>query len=336
MTEKQCPICGRSDCSVTLKNIGTSEIDNQPDLFYSGNCICCGDVYVSRTLVDEKVKFGLIDKREFLGCLRRHTIIGEQNERLDVMPIRTVEDLREGVVIPSTPLDQVGLLIDYIAFKQTSLSEPTRLDSSKDYPICFSLSESDFCYIIDSAYKLGYIKGRGNDDDPIMDNGGRLYLKDEFILLTLDGWGNVQELKEQSPYSKQVFVAFHFDGAQAMKRIYDSAIKPAVIECGLKPYVTLDDEHGNSINDVIIANIRKSRIVIADVTDASQNVYYEAGFAYGLGIPVILTCLEDRAKKDLKFDTSHIKHILWKDGADLKEKLINRIVAMGLNITHEE
>lgn len=133
MIEKQCPICGRSDCSVTLVNRGTSELGNMPDLFYSGNCSCCGYVYVSRTLVDEKVKYGFIDKREFLGCLRRHTIIGEQNGRSDVMPIRTVDDLREGVVIPTTPLDQVGLLIDYIALKQNSLSEPTRFDSSKDY-----------------------------------------------------------------------------------------------------------------------------------------------------------------------------------------------------------
>lgn len=332
MTEKQCPICGRSDCSVNLVPVRNTELSTQPDMFFSGKCNCCGYVFVSMFLVNDMVETGLIDRSDFLGCLRRHSVIRDQTGRSEIMPIKTEDDLREGVIKPSTPLEQVDMLIDYIAFKQKSLSEPIRLDPSKDYPICFVSNESDFCYIIKSAYELGYIKGRGKDDDPILDNGGRLYLSDEFILLTLKGWEKVQELKKQSPYSKQVFVAFHFDDAKNMKSIYDSAIKPAVLECSLEPYVTLDDEHGNSINDVIIANIRKSRFVIADVTDASQNVYYEAGFAYGLGIPVILTCREDSAKNDMKFDTSHIKHILWKDGADLKEKLINRIVAMGLSI----
>lgn len=247
------------------------------------------------------------------------------------MPIRTKNDLMEGVILPSTPLRQVDMLIEYIASHQASLSDFVRFDSSKDYPICFAKNESDFCFIVKSAYELDYIKGRGKDN-PILDNGGRLHLSDEFLMLTLQGWEKVQELKEQSPYSKQVFVAFHFDTNEIMKGIYYSAIAPAISECGLIPYVTLDDDHGNSITDVIIAGIRKSRFVIADVTDASQNVYYEAGFAYGLGIPVVLTCREDSAKNDMKFDTSHIKHILWKDGADLRIRLINRIVAMGLSI----
>jgi len=282
-------------------------------------------------LVNDKVETGLIDRSEFMGCLKRHSIIRELSGNSSVMRINTKNDLMEGVFLPSTPLEQVDMLIEYIASQQASLSEFVRFDSSKDYPICFAKNESDFCFIVKSAYELDYIKGRGKDN-PILDNGGRLHLSDELLMLTLQGWEKVQELKEQSPYSKQVFVAFHFDPNEIMKGIYDSAIAPAVSECGLLPYVTLDDDHGNSITDVIIAGIRKSRFVIADVTDASQNVYYEAGFAYGLGVPVILTCREDSAENDMKFDTSHIKHILWKDGEDLRIRLINRIVAMGLSI----
>ena len=331
MTEKQCPICGRSDCSVNLVPVKTTESSTQPDLFFSGNCSTCGWVHVSMYLVNDKLETGLIDRSEFMGCLKRHSIIRELSGNLSIMPIRTKNDLMEGVFLPSTPLRQVDMLIEYIASQQASLSEFVRFDSSKDYPICFAKNESDFCFIVKSAYELDYIKGRGKDN-PILDNGGRLHLSDEFLMLTLQGWEKVQELKEQSPYSKQVFVAFHFDTNEIMKGIYYSAIAPAISECGLIPYVTLDDDHGNSITDVIIAGIRKSRFVIADVTDASQNVYYEAGFAYGLGIPVVLTCREDSAKNDMKFDTSHIKHILWKDGADLRIRLINRIVAMGLSI----
>lgn len=332
MTEKQCPICGRSDCDVNLVNHKTSDSNNQPDLFYSGNCSSCGWVYVSMNIVKDKVQIGRIDKSELLGCLRRHSLIREQTGSSSIRPILTIDDLREGVYQPSTPLEQVNMLIEYIAFKQESLSEYVSFDSSKDYPICFAKNKSDCLYILNSAFELGYIKGSSKKAKIVETNiAGGLILIQDAIQLTLQGWEKVQRLREQSPYSKQVFVAFRFDKEGSMKVIYDTAIKPAISDCGLEPYATLTDDHSNSITDIIIAGIRKSRFIVADVTGASQNVYYEAGFAYGLGMPVILCCQEDSWKDDMKFDTSHIKHIIWKDAADLKVKLFNRIQAMGLS-----
>ena len=332
MTEKICPICGRPDCSIDSIPINTNDSNIQPDLFYSGNCNTCGQVRVSVCFVNDKVESGLLDKSEFMGYLKRRSLNWEKSGKSSsIMPIRTVDDLKGGIILPSTPLEQVDMLIEYFASKQASLSEFVTFDSSKDYPICFAKNGSDFCYIIKSAYELVYIKGRRQDSGPVTYIGRQFRLLDGHLMLTPQGWEKAQQLKEQSPYSKQVFVAFHFDQSGEMKGIFNNAIAPAVSECGLEPYTTLDDEHGNSIDDVIIANIRKSRIVIADVTYASQNVYYEAGFAYGLGIPVILTCREDRSEDDMKFDTSHIKHIIWKDENDFKQRLINRIEAMGLS-----
>ena len=57
-------------------------------------------------------------------------------------------------------------------------------------------------------------------------------------------------------------------------------------------------------------------------------MYYEAGFAHGLGIPVIFTCRkEDKGK--LHFDTSHFNHIFWEEQKpeELKKALQNRIRA---------
>ena len=70
--------------------------------------------------------------------------------------------------------------------------------------------------------------------------------------------------------------------------------------------------------DEIIAEIRRSRFLVADFTHgedgARGGVYYEAGFANGLGIKVIHTCRED-AVRTLHFDTSHINHIVWRSPA---------------------
>ena len=55
-------------------------------------------------------------------------------------------------------------------------------------------------------------------------------------------------------------------------------------------------------------------------------MYYEAGFADGLEIPVIRTCRKG-GENDLAFDTRQYNHILWETPEDLRRALRNRIGA---------
>jgi len=55
-------------------------------------------------------------------------------------------------------------------------------------------------------------------------------------------------------------------------------------------------DHREKICDRMLAEIRRSQVVIADFTRHSQNVYFEAGFALALGRLVIWTCCEDHLK----------------------------------------
>lgn len=81
------------------------------------------------------------------------------------------------------------------------------------------------------------------------------------------------------------------------------------------------------ICDKIQVDIKKSRIVIADVTENNSGVYYEAGFAQGLGIPVIWTCRKDKIS-EVHFDTRQYNHILWESKEELYEKLKVRIKSL--------
>ena len=60
---------------------------------------------------------------------------------------------------------------------------------------------------------------------------------------------------------------------------------------------------------------------------ARGGVYFEAGFALGLGLRVVYTCRKDEVDK-LAFDTRQYSHILWEKPEDLREALANRIVAL--------
>jgi nucleoside 2-deoxyribosyltransferase len=77
-----------------------------------------------------------------------------------------------------------------------------------------------------------------------------------------------------------------------------------------------------------LAEIRQAQIVVADFTGQRAGVYYEAGFAEGLSIPVIRTCRKDEEEQTkLHFDVNHYPFIFWKDSEDLRKKLKARILA---------
>jgi nucleoside 2-deoxyribosyltransferase len=118
---------------------------------------------------------------------------------------------------------------------------------------------------------------------------------------------------------------------ESMDEMFEKAICPLGDEkdesyTGFK-MLRIDQKHFNDkICDHIIAEIRKSRFMIADCTELRPPVFFEAGYAMGLGLPVIFTCKEGTDIKKC-FDTDHYNHIVWKDADDLKDKLKDRILA---------
>jgi hypothetical protein len=108
--------------------------------------------------------------------------------------------------------------------------------------------------------------------------------------------------------------------------LWTSVIEPATRLAGYEPLRIDGKQHNGKIDDEIMASIRGSRFVVADFTGNRGGVYYEAGFAHGLGLPVIFMCREG---DDLHFDIRQYNCIFWKpDGLeDAQQKLKNRILA---------
>ena len=120
-----------------------------------------------------------------------------------------------------------------------------------------------------------------------------------------------------------------------MNEIYKKGFCPAIKDAGYEPLRIDKKPHLHKIDDQIIAEIRRSRFVVADFTHgddgARGSVYYEAGFAHGLNVPVIFTCREDMLKGEkLAFDIRQYPHIAWKkcEMKQFRADLRNRIVAL--------
>ena len=134
------------------------------------------------------------------------------------------------------------------------------------------------------------------------------------VKLSPAGYSHIEKLKGSNRDSDQAFVAMWFN--ESMKGVYEQAIEPAIREAGYIPMRIDRHDHINKIDDEIVAKIRRSRFVVADFTSQSGDqprggVYYEAGFAHGLNLPVIFTCREDLIKK-IHFDTRQYNHLGWK------------------------
>ena len=158
---------------------------------------------------------------------------------------------------------------------------------------------------------------------------GDRYMGGGFVgTVTVDGYGRIAE-QVANIDSSQAFVAMWFE--DSMNEPFETGIKSAVEEAGYNPLRIDRKDHVNKIDDEIIAELRRSRFVVADFTHgdsgARGGVYYEAGFAHGLNLPVIFTCRKD-AVESLHFDTNHYSHIVWSTPAELREKLKTRILAV--------
>jgi hypothetical protein len=145
--------------------------------------------------------------------------------------------------------------------------------------------------------------------------------------LAPQGWTKYEELQKTAVNSAQAFVAMWFN--DATEEPYINGLHKAIEDSGYEPRrVDQKHHHLNKVDDEIIAEIRRSRFLVADFTcepdKVRGGVYFEAGFAMGLNIPIIWTCKET-SMNDLHFDTRQYPHIVWKHSADLYTQLKARI-----------
>ena len=123
----------------------------------------------------------------------------------------------------------------------------------------------------------------------------------------------------------QAFVAMSF--SEDLKPIWEGPIYNAIKKAGYKPYRVDAEPHIDRIDAKIISEIKNSRFIIADVTEQKRGVYFEAGFALGLGLPVIWCVRKDDLEK-VHFDTRQYNHIVWETMDDLENQLFNFICAI--------
>lgn len=122
--------------------------------------------------------------------------------------------------------------------------------------------------------------------------------------------------------SNLCLVIMSFSKEKRFEDIYRLGIKAAVEGHGYKCARVDEIEHNNRITDVLIRKLESARFIVADLTDARPNCYYELGWAHRARKEVILTI---DTSTEIHFDVRDYNFIVYDSVSDLQDKLAARI-----------
>lgn len=248
-------------------------------------------------------------KHVLSGVVRDRTERGDTGTELTA---ESVEGLISTAPVPQTIPEYVDGLLLYLARRLDRPWLPVSFNKERDYPLLFMKNAEDMNGFLGAARDMGLLEARA---------GGEWRFSTK-------GWERVELLRAAQPKSRHAFVAMWFD--KSLDEAWDQGFRPGIEDSGYFKAVRSDRaEFLGKVDDWIIARIRRSGLVVADFTGNRSGVYYEAGFAQALNIPVVFTCHEDHME-DVHFDTNHFNHIVWTAPEDLRQQLNDRIIAVVL------
>ncbi|MFA7658336.1 MAG: hypothetical protein WCY19_02780 [Candidatus Gastranaerophilaceae bacterium] len=276
--EIDCPVCGKKATKTSHQNCKRIE------------CTVCktfniGDAFNIPNFTDEeKIKLKYF-----------YTTLSEKDQRrLNPINNKNKEEFLANIIAPQTLLDKINGVMNHLNNKTKYFGQIITIDPKDDYRRFFCINDKELFNILYHLGETGYIEKIPHE------NTFRDIPDKRKIKITAEGLKYAQTLSNNME-SKQCFVAMWFD--DSTDELYKSINKAVTgnpnvektdFEYGSNyTIMKIDDKHHtNYIPAEIISEIKRSRFMIADLTGYRGGVYYEAGFAEGLNIPVILTCNE--------------------------------------------
>lgn len=302
-TPKQCPICKLENQKVLGERGYKSEV--------TYDCSRCGRYTILRNA--EAVANRKDKSAQLSGWLRERNLLGIE------IPMLTSSFLDEVIAtLPSyIPLEKQNKLLKAIELLTDYPGKEVILIPEHATSLAWAQNENEFKYYLKSLMDRGLLE---------IANAGKGSLFDALypMVITAEGWEHLEKDDSNLASKTQAFVAMSFD--KDLFSAYKNAIEPAIEATGYRPYRVDSAPYLDRIDAKIIAEIRNSRFIVADVTQQKSGVYYEAGFAYGLGLPVIW-CVRHDDLKNVHFDTRQYNHIVWESEPELREKLEDFILA---------
>lgn len=303
-----CPIWGTA----------ADELDRKDGVLTVDSPRAGGRYKISGSSASMAASLPLRDKAIVTSWLVEQRLNGNETPEI---PPDALEELRRRT--PMSFSRRIDRALSFCEANISKIGEPFSCSLDDNDPRADELMAQTECQDAEELSALFILLG---DTGLIKDEGAMGFLE---FAPTPRGWIRIDEMHVSISDSAQAFVAMWFDGST--DAAYRMGIEPAIIETGYKPLRIDAKEHVNKIDDEIIAEIRRSRFLVADFTcevgRVRGGVYFEAGYAMALGKPVIWTCKQS-SMNDLHFDIRQFNTIAWSEPEELRQRLAARIAAL--------
>ncbi len=265
--------------------------------------------YAARLTLEERARI--------TTYLNRQRTTGNQDPRLTVSAMNGAR-----TNTPSSVGERARTLLHFIA-ETTRNRIGERFTYWNGFRVSGSaIAHSESTTFTEVVYLLEYLKEKEHIREYVVGHG-------KMYAITVQGYAELETTRTTTDRKNEGFVAMWL--SEELNEAYENGIRAGIKDAGFTPFRVDKTEHNDKIDDLIVAQIRKSRFVVADFTSCDEkgargSVYFEAGFAIGLGIPVIFCCRKDWLQK-VHFDTRQYNHIVWEDSKELRRRLRHRIEA---------
>lgn len=287
----QCPICLSDASSNGHQSSGEGRYGEKFD------CPRCGPFFASSSLL--AILPHSLQGEETKRALLSHATRKMQRANLDT---HIVEEILKGS-LPSV-FQQAENLVLWLGDHLNGPGETLDIDSAKYQSIVGSRTAAGLGFVLEHLFDTGMLTGH-----PVKTLSAPTSAV--ATTLTFEGWRWFDQLHRGAANSRRAFMAMKY-GDATLDGVVDKAFRPALNKTGFTLHRLDDQPKAGLIDDRLRVEIRTSRFLIADLTHENAGAYWEAGFAEGLGKPVIYTCERSKfAESKTHFDTNHHLTVLW-------------------------
>jgi hypothetical protein len=308
-----CPVClSRDRFPCTGK-----QFDGQ-SLFF--NCDVCGGFLVSREALDdypdlEMPELTLMKRAALSHRIRQYT---DEDTRPSLWTTSGLKEFCESAAPPPTPGEQAVNIIRHFGNEVMRTGLPVPNPPASFHARIGAPNRHFALRVVNQLADSGMLLiARRDHLGTIGEPDG--------VDLSLEGWERFEAEKRGQLAGSYGFMALKFDDPE-LDAFQRDVIKPAVASLGYALEDMRDAARAGLIDNLMRARIRDAAFLLVDLTHGNKGAYWEAGYAEGLGKPVLYLCKQEVFDTDgTHFDTNHCTTVTW-DAAD-PDSFVARLVA---------
>lgn len=293
-----CPIC---------RDVSVKQETSQGDRTFF-ECECCGNYGASRSLLTTTLSLNhrnltTVQYAALSHRVRQATDATKAGDDILILTTYGIDDMLPNLRLPS-PSEQVTNILKYFGDQIQISGEPAR---NPDRAFVAQIGAAN------RPSALRIVRQMADDGLLLISNRTFQMTADEpdGIDLSLKGWAQWEAERRGQVAGNHGFIALQF-GDSELDAFLKDVIKPTIGELGYRLEDMRDAARAGIIDNVMRARIRDAAFVLVDLFHANAGAYWEAGYAEGLGKPVLYLCKHEVFKENgTHFDTNHCTTVMW-------------------------